>query len=129
MIQCDTSTLYPSDRSMMDVFGCGVCRRKQGVTPHPLFIITVLICTVSQVTSHTDIRTLLSGDPSPGEDKGASSRGRTSTGDDHAVGVLYGLPDQTAYVGKLFSFKIPHDAFKGPVLQYKVQYGLTLGNH
>lgn len=36
------------------------------------------------------------------------------------ISVLWGIADTTATVGRLFSFTIPKDAFKGYVTSYKV---------
>lgn len=34
---------------------------------------------------------------------------------------LYGIPDSTAYVGRLFQFKIPADAFSGTLNHFEVR--------
>jgi len=35
--------------------------------------------------------------------------------------LLWGIPDSTAYVGKLYRFTIPPDAFQGNIVGYEVQ--------
>ena len=34
--------------------------------------------------------------------------------------LLWGIADTTAYIGKLFSYTLPSDAFQGNVVQYDV---------
>lgn len=34
--------------------------------------------------------------------------------------LLWGIADTTAYVGKLFSYVLPSDAFQGNIIHYKV---------
>ena len=36
------------------------------------------------------------------------------------VSVKWGIPDTTAFVGKLFHYMLPKDAFRGDITEYKV---------
>ena len=40
--------------------------------------------------------------------------------DSEPLSLLWGIPDTTAYVGKLFTFTLPNDAFQGNVVHYDV---------
>lgn len=40
--------------------------------------------------------------------------------DSEPLTLLWGIPDTTAYVGKLFTFTLPNDAFQGNVVHYDV---------
>ncbi|XP_071083665.1 dystroglycan 1-like [Haliotis cracherodii] len=42
------------------------------------------------------------------------------TGDESSVSLMWGIADTTASVGHFFNYTIPHDAFRGNDLKYKV---------
>ncbi|XP_071961391.1 dystroglycan 1-like [Antedon mediterranea] len=42
---------------------------------------------------------------------------------DNDITMLWGVPDTTAYVGRIFDFAIPRYAFRGDVLKYKLSEG------
>lgn len=42
------------------------------------------------------------------------------TGDSSGVTLMWGIPDTTAPLGKLFEYSIPNDAFKGNIKKFEV---------
>lgn len=40
----------------------------------------------------------------------------------HSFGTLYGLPDASVVVGRLFNYTIPNDAFKGQVDRFQASF-------
>lgn len=50
----------------------------------------------------------------------------TKQSDGEPLSLLWGIPDTTAYVGKLFNFTFPNDAFQGIVVHYDVSMNLKV---